>query len=187
MFKISFPLMIIIISLIYLVTRATCCIIKGRIDTRREALLSLVYICIAVIARFTLYPFETVSEPLVFNVSRIFPLNLNLIPFVNILKHDSAAKAALNICGNIAMFIPVGVIWPLVFKELSTPLPAIAAGAGFSLFIELIQLPFRSRVTDIDDVILNTLGFVIGYVIYLCVSRAVMKKRNQQPSEAKQG
>jgi len=46
----------------------------------------------------------------------------------------------------------------------------MAAGFGCSLCIELSQLPFSSRVSDIDDLILNTLGFALGYGIYLLVT-----------------
>ena len=45
----------------------------------------------------------------------------------------------------------------------------IAAGAGYSLLIEIFQLPFFDRVSDIDDLLLNSLGFLMGYGIYLLV------------------
>ena len=44
-----------------------------------------------------------------------------------------------------------------------------AAGVGFSLCIEILQLPFFDRVTDVDDLILNSIGFLIGYGAYLLV------------------
>ncbi|MBQ1281708.1 MAG: VanZ family protein, partial [Oscillospiraceae bacterium] len=77
--------------------------------------------------------------------------------------------------GNSAMFIPVGVIWPAVYRELRTHGRAITAGIGFSLCIELLQLPFYDRVTDIDDLILNTLGYLAGYGILLLVRRRCAK------------
>ena len=51
----------------------------------------------------------------------------------------------------------------------------LPAGVGFSLFIEILQLPFYDRVTDIDDLILNSLGFLIGYGIFLLVKK--LKKK----------
>ena len=53
----------------------------------------------------------------------------------------------------------------------------IAAGAFISLCIELMQLPFATRVTDIDDLILNTLGVMIGYGIYSLVKKIKTSKR----------
>ena len=43
----------------------------------------------------------------------------------------------------------------------------IAAGVGFTLCIELLQLPFFDRVTDIDDLILNLLGMTLGYLFFI--------------------
>ena len=51
-------------------------------------------------------------------------------------------------------------------RELDSHKKVIAAGVGFSACIEILQLPF-DRVTDIDDLILNSLGFLLGYGIYL--------------------
>ena len=183
MFEITFLLMMIMISALWSTLRAVCFLIYRRFDIKREATLLPAYICIVVIVRFTLYHFESVSEPLIFNAARIFPLNLNLIPIVNILKHDSATKAVVNICGNVAMFIPVGIVWPAVFKRLSTPLRAISAGAGFSLCIEIVQLLFRARVTDVDDLILNTLGFTIGYLCYRSINAHIKRKKSAVPSK----
>ena len=80
-------------------------------------------------------------------------------------------EALLNLIGNTAMFIPLGIVWPAVFKKLNTHGKAIAAGIGVSLSIEILQLPFFGRATDIDDLILNSTGFLIGYGIYLLIKR----------------
>ena len=72
------------------------------------------------------------------------------------------------------MFIPVGIVWPYVFKELDKPWKVIAAGFGFTLIIEILQLPFYDRLSDIDDLILNTLGYLTGYGIYLLIKKAKM-------------
>ena len=79
----------------------------------------------------------------------------------------------LNLIGNTAMFVPLGIVWPIVYARLDTPLMTIAAGFGFSLLIEILQLPFYDRVSDIDDLILNSSGFIIGYVLYRLVKATV--------------
>ena len=78
-------------------------------------------------------------------------------------------KAVINFWGNVAMFIPIGIVYPSVFKGLNTHVKVIAAGIGLSLAIEIIQLPFYQRVTDIDDLIMNSAGYLIGYGMYLVV------------------
>jgi glycopeptide antibiotics resistance protein len=75
------------------------------------------------------------------------------------------------------MFIPLGIVWPAVFKQLDKPWKVIAAGVGVSLTIEILQLPFYGRATDIDDLILNSAGFLIGYGIYLLVRAIALAVR----------
>jgi glycopeptide antibiotics resistance protein len=72
----------------------------------------------------------------------------------------------INIIGNITMFIPVGFVWPFCFKKLDTIGKVVLAGGGLTLFIELTQLPFYARCSDIDDLIMNTTGVFIGAIIY---------------------
>ena len=67
------------------------------------------------------------------------------------------------------MFIPSGIVLPIVYKRLNTSWKVILAGAGISLCIEIIQLPFSVRATDIDDLILNTIGVIVGCGIYTLV------------------
>ena len=80
-------------------------------------------------------------------------------------------EAILNFVGNTTMFIPIGIIFPAVYKELNTPFKVIAGGVGFSLCVEIFQLPFCDRVTDIDDLLMNTLGYLVGYGVYLGVKK----------------
>ena len=174
MIQISYASMVILISVIWILTRAIIAAKKKSINWKRELQLILVYICIVVVTRFTFCPFGTVNgqtQPLLFDASKIFPPRINLIPFIYLFDYPELKNALLNLIGNIAMFIPVGIVWPSVFKKLDTHKKVIAAGVGFPVCIEILQLPFYDRVTDIDDFILNSCGFMIGYGIYLLVKR----------------
>ena len=73
------------------------------------------------------------------------------------------------------MFIPLGIVWPSVYKGLDTHRKVISAGIGVSLCIEILQLPFYDRVSDVDDLLLNSLGFIIGYLLYLLAKSASKK------------
>ena len=124
-------------------------------------------------------PFEKVDgeiQPLVLYLDYWFPFRINQKPFIYMLGYDTSTKAMLNFYGNIAMFIPVGIVWPAVFRELNKPWKIIAAGVGFSLLIEILQLPVYDRVSDIDDLILNSVGYLTGYLIYLLIK--TLKKKN---------
>ena len=116
-------------------------------------------------------------QPLLFDIDKIIPFWINLRPLVYLFDYPTKREIILNLVGNIAMFIPLGIVWPAVFRQLDTPAKAIAAGAGFSLCIELLQLPFFGRATDIDDLILNSAGYIIGYGLYLVAITLIRRSR----------
>ena len=95
---------------------------------------------------------------------------INLVPFSN----------DIDIIGyilNIVMFVPLGFLVPLICRNIKSPIFVAAIGMSFSILIECGQL-FSYRGTDIDDVILNTVGTLIGYVLY----KVLDKKTNLKPT-----
>lgn len=174
MIAISYFQMVVIISALWFIIRGICWFRSKQICFKKEALLLLAYICIVVVVRFTFCPFGTVDghiQPLLFDSKKILPFWLNLKPFVYLFDYPELSDALLNLIGNTAMFIPLGIVWPAVFKKLDSHWKVIIAGVGFSLCIELLQLPFFNRATDIDDLILNSTGYLFGYGIYLLVNK----------------
>ena len=174
MIAISYGTMFLFISTIWCVNRAIIWAKNKNIDWNRELQLLLVYICIVVISRFTFCPFGKIDgqiQPLIFDVEQILPFRINLFPFVYLFDYETMRAAILNIVGNTFMFVPVGIVFPIVYKKLDTHIKAITAGIAISLTIEILQLPFYNRVSDIDDLILNSLGYILGYFLYLGVSR----------------
>ena len=172
MVKIFYWPVVLVITALWILVRGTVNLHQGRISRKREAELLLVYICILVVTRFTFFPFSKVDgqiQPLLFDAAQIVPPRINLIPFVRLFDYPVFREALINFLGNTAMFIPLGVVWPSIFRKLDTHGKVIAAGVGYSLLIEIVQLPFFDRVSDVDDLILNSLGFVLGYGIYLLV------------------
>lgn len=184
MIEISYTFLMCAISCIWILIRALCCIKHKHIHWKRELQLVLVYICIIVVARFTFFPFDKVDgkiQPLIFDAAQVFPFRVNFIPFVNLFDYPDFRSAILNLIGNTTMFIPIGIIWPIVYKELNSHIKVMTAGVGFSLCIEILQLPFFDRVTDIDDLILNSLGFAAGYLLYILV-KSISKRFSKQRS-----
>lgn len=171
MISISYGAMMTAISVLWILARGITCKIKGNYSWKRELQLILVYICIIVVARFTFFPFSKVDgkiQPLMFDAAQCWQPRINLVPFIYLMDYPVFREAVLNAIGNTAMFVPMGIIWPLVYRKLDTHKKVLAAGIGFSLCIEILQLPFYDRVTDIDDLLLNSLGFAVGYGMYLC-------------------
>ena len=169
MIEISFLASEIVFAAIWLFVRGCVCIKQRRLDWKREAILLLMYINLAVIIRFVFFPRTLVDghvQPLVFETAEMLPLRINLIPLVHLFEYGSVRDMIWNVIGNTAMFIPSGIILPVVYRKLNSFWKVIAVGALISLCIELLQLPFASRASDIDDLILNTLGVAAGYGIY---------------------
>lgn len=178
MIQISYTSMVVFISVIWCLVRVICAKKARQVDWKREIQLIFVYICIVVVARFTFFPFSKVNgeiQPLVFEGAKAFPFRINWIPFVNLFDYPEMRDILINVIGNTAMFLPLGIVWPSVYKELDTHWKVISAGIGVSLCIEILQLPFYDRVSDVDDLLLNTFGFIIGYLLYL-LAKQVSKK-----------
>ncbi len=180
MIQISYTSMVVFISIIWCLVRGGWAIKNKSVNWKREVQLLFVYICIVVVARFTFFPFSTANgkiQPLIFESAKAFPFRINWIPIVNLFDYPDMRDILINVIGNTAMFIPLGIVWPSVYKGLDTHRKIVSAGIGFSLFIEILQLPFYDRVTDIDDLLLNSLGFIVGYLLYLF---AKLLKKNIQ-------
>lgn len=98
---------------------------------------------------------------------------INLVPFngiLAILKQGEINYVLLNIVGNIVMFIPLGFFIPLLWKKARRTITVLAYGFGLSLLIEALQF-LINRGTDIDDLILNIFGAILGYIFYTIFSR----------------
>ena len=172
MIEIPFLFLEFIFTSIWLAIRVGVWVKQKHVDWKREAVLLLMYINLAVIIRFTFFPMSKVNghiQPLVFDIATAFPFRVNLFPLVNLFDYDSKRDLLINVIGNVAMFIPSGIVLPIIYKRLDTFAKALLAGSGISLCIEIIQLPFSVRATDIDDLILNTVGVIIGYGIYALI------------------
>lgn len=99
---------------------------------------------------------------------------LNLIPFKEMFRYQIGSRLFIkNIVGNVLLFLPYGyfVSYYLNLKKLK---PAIILTVIVSLTIECVQLNI-GRTFDIDDIILNTIGGIIGSMIYIIVEKISYK------------
>lgn len=93
---------------------------------------------------------------------------INLIPF-------SQEIDVIGYLLNIVMFVPFGFLVPLIWKEMGKLSHILTTGFALSLLIELSQL-FSYRGTDVDDIILNTLGAVVGFLVYRVWDKATRSR-----------
>ena len=164
----------------WLLVRVALCVRRGRVDWRQEQLSLLMLVNVAVILRFVMFPFDTVDgqvQPLPFDPALAFPPRLNLVPFQEFFTYDSTRDMLVNVIGNCAMFVPTGIVLPIVWPKLDSFAKVVGVGALISLAIELVQLPFHTRVTDVNDLLLNTAGVAIGYCVYALVRGIARRSR----------
>lgn len=97
--------------------------------------------------------------------------NINLVPFKDVLDTTSIF--------NIILFIPFGLLLPILWDKYRKLLTTFCYGFIFSLIIEVSQLFTRNRTCDINDLIFNTLGTVCGWLIFNGFRKIFYKSANK--------
>jgi glycopeptide antibiotics resistance protein len=113
--------------------------------------------------------------------SEMSHITYNLIPLKTILSyirnrgHISFAVWIYNLAGNIAAFAPLGFLLAASFKKAP---PSFIHLTAFLLICcgEAGQLISRRGVFDVDDIILNTLGSFLGYLLYRILYKMVRRE-----------
>lgn len=127
----------------------------------------------------TLFPFPYQKYLIQVMIEDHLGYNHNFIPFksiVDTIKYGSISIVLKQVGGNVLLFLPLGFALPILFFRI-TKIKTIILGFTLSLVIELIQatsgvfLSYNYRSCDIDDLILNTIGTIIGLAIYNVSSR----------------
>ena len=163
------PYMVITIP-IYLLIRFVYLKSKHKkLNWNHEVVLFLFVIFVVGLASQTIIPkFETGIGG--FKIVKSGIHETNLIPFKVLFETYNEVFVngyinyfLINFLGNIILFMPFGFIIPLLWKVSDKKV--IVIGFCSSLFIEIYQL-FLTRGTDVDDLILNTLGVVFGLLCY---------------------
>lgn len=107
---------------------------------------------------------------------------VNLVPFRtirNYVKYSGFLHTMTNIIGNIIIFVPFGILVPEIFPKTRNLLRIFAITSITSFFVEFIQF-FIGRSVDIDDLILNVLGSVIGYFLWKKTLRFKFAKKKRR-------
>ena len=100
--------------------------------------------------------------------------SVNLIPFKTIIEYTlalfygsiSVGTAIDNLSANLLVFMPMGVYLPYYFKNKLSLKKCFLILIGMVFSVEILQLILRKGTFDIDDIILNVLGGMIGYLIF---------------------
>lgn len=153
-----------------------CRIRNKKLIIKREIIINLFAIYILCLAGVTLFPIDIEAGQLAMYETP----NVNFIPFRSVFGeikdinlHHFMIKIVLeNIFGNLALLMPLGIFLLILWKKSRNFKLYILIGFLTSLIIEIIQFIesyFRitlGRASDIDDIILNTLGIIVVYIVF---------------------
>ena len=100
----------------------------------------------------------------------------NLVPFREIerfwvYRKELGVHSFYNLAGKILGCVPAGCFIPLLWKERKGFLFTVCITFQVSLLVESLQLIFRVGSFDVDDLLLNTLGGMLGYCLLLLIAK----------------
>ena len=165
MIGISFILPAILFTIIWIIFRVRFYIKNKPINKLREVFINLFFIYFLALVNLTLFKYGYLD------IDFDIKFYINYIPFVETIKMFTNEFADIhialyNVIGNILLFIPLGFCIPLFFSNKNKLIKIILYGFTASLTIEVLQIFTPFNTTDIDDIIFNTLGAIIGFAIF---------------------
>ncbi|WP_342429304.1 VanZ family protein [Neobacillus sp. FSL H8-0543] len=140
---------------------------------------------LAILTKLILFKYIPLSEMINhfnFTYNEYFWRSNNFVPFKTIYFYLYLADINLNIrienlVGNIIGFMPFGFILPLLSRKFLRLAPVLFATFCLSLTYEVLQLLFEFGSFDVDDLILNSFGGALGYLLYKLLKFFFKKKR----------
>ena len=138
----------------------------------REATLYLFVAYLFGLAALVLWPQYILLQGnlVILNARKSFTDGVNWVPFymirgyIQALEEGNLYYGLVYFAGNIAAFMPLGFLLPLLFRNQG-PIRVFLIGLGYSLTAEYLQF-FLGRHCDVDDVMLNALGSILGYLSF---------------------
>ncbi len=146
-----------------------------RLSVKNEFLLNILAVYFISVISMTLFPIDIIWGDV---PRKQFAPAVNIIPFVDIITDFPRTQFSLafkikfltkNLAGNLLLLLPIGIFLPILWIKVRSFWKTVIIGASTSLSIELLQYALAylgfgwGRAADIDDLILNTLGVMIGY------------------------
>ena len=166
MITISYIYIAAILIVIWTIYRIIVLIKSKEKNILREVMINIFFIY------FLILIYRTICKMGILQISFQHRFYINYIPFVetiNMFKDNfmGIGNAIYNVVGNVLLFVPLGFLIPLLFKKKNKIFNIALYGFYASLAIEFIQLFTPINLTDIDDIIFNTLGAVLGFFIFI--------------------
>ncbi len=109
-------------------------------------------------------------------------LTANFVPFRTIrmyIVYAGRLNSVENLAGNVLVFVPFGVMLPLLSAECRTAAGVFGNAFTFVLGIEVFQLFSAFGAFDVDDILLNCVGAMLGYALYRAACRLYRRGKKQ--------
>lgn len=96
----------------------------------------------------------------------------NLTPFAEIGRYmhyiDQIGyyNVIINLVGNVVCFVPLGLALPILMTQKNRFFPTVGICFLASVFVEILQLLTKLGTCDVDDVLMNTVGGLIGCILF---------------------
>ena len=106
----------------------------------------------------------------------------NTVPFYEIRRYiDNFDRlgiiSVINLGGNVLAFMPFGFFRPIIGRRKHSFIRTLVQGCLFSAAVEVTQLVTDVGSFDVDDIILNTSGVILGYIIFLLFSLFIRRRK----------
>ena len=135
---------------------------------KQQWLWAVFFVYVAIVLKLTVFRQHTMDEP---------QWNLSLFTQLIFVYETNGLWPFLRLfLGNIGWFVPFGFLIPFLWKK-QTFWRVTAGGTLFSFVIEILQLLFRKGYCELDDLILNAVGCMLGYGFYYFVRKTYCNKR----------
>ncbi|MCD7762651.1 MAG: VanZ family protein [Lachnospiraceae bacterium] len=114
----------------------------------------------------------------------------NIQPFREIIRYIryrellGTRAVLMNLVGNVIGFMPFGALVPLMWRSARRAWRTTLLSFEISALVEIAQLIFKVGCFDVDDMILNALGGLIGYVLFFAASRCYYKAEQRRTAAA---
>lgn len=176
MIAISYIYIAAILTIVWTIYRTIVLIRSEEKNILREVLINIFFVYFLILINLTICKMGMLQ----INFQNKF--YVNYIPFIetiNMFKNNfmGIGNAIYNVFGNILLFIPLGFFISLLFKRKNKLINIALYGFYASFTIEFIQLFTAINLTDIDDIIFNTLGAILGFLIYNLFNYAIKKTK----------
>ena len=135
------------------------------IDKRITYLIFIIYLLMLIYLMFNGKSKEFIGSNTLVETKNIVPFKTILYYLLNI-SSNNIDILITNTLGKIAIYIPLGVLIPIVARKKNNIKSITIITIIVTIIIQIIRLVFRLGIADIDNVILFTLGSIIGFLIY---------------------